>query len=255
MSKLISEGKPRARYAGAAWRRSTGTFFGNPLSRGLFSLALALTIVTTPFQFAWETQDRVGWRAADPFDRSSFDLLPPEYSRVPKRELIEIEGGIPITRFEGPSEKPTEETTERGDRGALLADDGGRPDTVYAVRASRVSEMQVLQFAEVQPAIIGGLNSLYLRIQYPKAAQEAGIQGRVVLSFIVDEDGRTSDVRVIESLHPLCDKAAVDAVEATLFTPARQQGKRVKVRMHLPIRFVLIDGRAGRFNRAGSEGG
>ncbi len=255
MPRPSSERRFRTPPEAAGWRRSTGSFFGNPLSRGLFSLALALLIVTVPFRLGWETRIRVGWQMADPFERSAFDLLPPEYSRAPKRELVDIEGGIPITRIDVPSEQPSDEARDRGELGSMDAGEGGRPDTAYAVRASRVSEMQVLQFAEVQPSIIGGLNSLYLRIQYPKAAQEAGIQGRVVLSFIVEEDGTTTDVRVLESLHPLCDKAAVDAVTETLFTPARQQGKKVRVRMHLPIRFVLIDGRVGRLDGSRPGGG
>ncbi len=100
---------------------------------------------------------------------------------------------------------------------------------------------KVLDFAQEQPEIIGGLRALYLRIQYPKAAREQGIEGRVIVEFIVEKDGTPSHVRVLQSAHPLLDSAAVQAIRRTTFTPGRQNDMLVRVRMRLPIRFRLLD--------------
>lgn len=232
----------RSRTSQASRSRNDG-LLGDPLVRRLFSLTLALAAVYATLQIPWRSGGLVGWRSDDPFERPSFELLPPEYADTQRRELLDIPGSPPITRIEVVSDG-SGVTEQEATSGIGQEHRAGLPgDSVRAIRTTRISEMQVLDFAEVQPSIIGGLNSLYLRIRYPKAARDAGIQGRVVLSFIVETDGSTSDIQVLESLHPLCDRAAVEAVAETHFTPAVQHGRRVRVRMHLPIRFVLIDDR------------
>ncbi len=100
---------------------------------------------------------------------------------------------------------------------------------------------EVLDFAQEQPGIVGGLRALYLRIQYPRAAREQGIEGRVIVEFIVEKDGTPSHIRVLQSAHPLLDSAAVQAIRRTTFIPGKQGGVPVRVRMRLPIRFRLLD--------------
>jgi len=91
-----------------------------------------------------------------------------------------------------------------------------------------------------KPRIVGGMQQLYLNVKYPKVAQEQHIQGRVILNFVVHETGRVSDINILRSLHPLCDSAVVRAVRETTFVPAEENGKRVAVRMALPVRFQLL---------------
>lgn len=92
-----------------------------------------------------------------------------------------------------------------------------------------------------RPQIIGGRGSFYLQIAYPEEARRQGIQGRVILDFIVDTDGQTRNIRVVKSLHPLCDSSAVAALERTRFVPGRHNGQKVPVRMRLPVRFRLLN--------------
>ena len=106
----------------------------------------------------------------------------------------------------------------------------------------RMRGHQILEFAETMPEIEGGLRSYYVHIEYPPEAAAAGIQGRLVLEFVVELDGTTSAVQVLESLHPLCDSAAVRALRETRFIPGRQHGEKTRVRMRLPVRFRLVDG-------------
>lgn len=105
----------------------------------------------------------------------------------------------------------------------------------------KVRSREVLNFAEQQPEIVGGISSYYLNIDYPEAAREAGIQGRLLLTFVVEPTGRASNIRIEQSLHPLCDSAAIAALERSRFIAGRQDGKKVPVRMRLPVRFRLID--------------
>lgn len=90
------------------------------------------------------------------------------------------------------------------------------------------------------PHVRGGVGTLYLAIGYPEPARRAGIEGQLVLDFIVERDGSTSHVQVVESLHPLCDSAAAAALREVRFVPGRQNGEPVRVHMRLPVRFRLI---------------
>jgi len=99
----------------------------------------------------------------------------------------------------------------------------------------------ILEFAEVAPTLVGGLGNLYLHIRYPQAAIDQGIQGQLVLRFVVEPDGRTTDIVVEKSLHPLCDSAAVRALREVAFRPGRQDGEATRVRMRLPVRFRIVD--------------
>jgi periplasmic protein TonB len=99
----------------------------------------------------------------------------------------------------------------------------------------------VLAAAETMPQIEGGLGAYYINIVYPRDAINAGVEGRLVLDFVVEPDGRTSRIEVYSSLHPLCDSAAVRALRKTLFMPGRNGGEAVAVKMRLPVLFRIQD--------------
>ncbi len=79
---------------------------------------------------------------------------------------------------------------------------------------------------------------------YPKSARELGLEGKVMLEVIIEKDGTVSNARVIKSLQPgpgRCDEEAIKAALQSQFTPAKQKGKPVSVRIMLPYRFTLTD--------------
>jgi len=89
------------------------------------------------------------------------------------------------------------------------------------------------------PELIGGLEGLQNRLEYPASCRSAGIEGRVFVQLLVSKEGRQSDVRVVRGIGGGCDEAAVRAVEWSRFIPGRDDGKPVRVRMSLPITFRL----------------
>ena len=94
------------------------------------------------------------------------------------------------------------------------------------------------------PEFPGGPDALmtYLarNVRYPKAAQANGIQGKVVVSFIVQKDGSLTDVKVARSVNPLLDAEAVRVVKAMpKWEPGIQDGKPVDVRFQVPVTFRL----------------
>ena len=105
-------------------------------------------------------------------------------------------------------------------------------------------EEQVFDFAEQMPSFPGGQQELmaYLgkNIKYPTIAQEQGVQGRVIIQFVVETDGSITDVTVARGVDPYLDKEAVRVVKTmSKWIPGRQNGKPVRVKFTVPVLFRL----------------
>jgi len=107
-----------------------------------------------------------------------------------------------------------------------------------------VQQTTIFKVVEQMPEYPGGemamMKFIQSNIQYPMMEKENDIQGRVVLKFIVNEDGSVSDITVRKSLSPGLDKEAIRLVRLLpKFKPGMQQGKAVRVEYMLPILFKL----------------
>lgn len=95
-----------------------------------------------------------------------------------------------------------------------------------------------------QPTFPGGEQAMYQwlsqHIQYPAAAAEEGVSGRVIVQFIISKTGKVENVQVVRGKHPALDKEAVRVVKAMPnWTPGRNNGQPVKVTYNLPVTFKL----------------
>lgn len=100
-------------------------------------------------------------------------------------------------------------------------------------------EPEIFVVVENMPELIGGLGSIQSKIKYPEMAKKAGVEGRVIVQFVVDEEGNVQDPQVVRGLGAGLDEEAVRAVRMAKFKPGQQRGKPVKVKMSLPITFRL----------------
>lgn len=92
---------------------------------------------------------------------------------------------------------------------------------------------------EDQPVLIGGLDGLQSRVVYPEAARRIGAEGTVFVQFVVDESGRVVEPQALRVNNAILAEAALKAVRESRFEPGRQRGRPVRVRITLPVRFVL----------------
>ena len=100
-------------------------------------------------------------------------------------------------------------------------------------------EPEIFVIVENPPELIGGLEGLQGRIQYPELARRAGIEGTVFVQFVVDEQGNVVDPVCVRDPGGNTCEAALAAVQQSQFQPGRQRGKPVKVRFSLPVKFRL----------------
>ena len=105
-------------------------------------------------------------------------------------------------------------------------------------------ETKVFDVVEVMPTFPGGQGALFewlsKNIKYPVVAEENGVQGRVIVTFVVERNGSITDVQVAKSVDPSLDKEAVRVVKAmTHWIPGKQNGSAVRVKFTVPVTFRL----------------
>ena len=103
---------------------------------------------------------------------------------------------------------------------------------------------KVFDVVEEMPSFPGGQGALMAflssNIKYPVVAQENGVQGRVIVGFVVEKDGSISDVKVMRSVDPSLDREAQRVVKAMpRWKPGKQNGSAVRVKYTVPVVFRL----------------
>jgi protein TonB len=105
-------------------------------------------------------------------------------------------------------------------------------------------EDEIFVFVEDQPTFPGGdearIKYLQDNIHYPEMAKESGIQGTVYVTFVVEKDGRITNVKVLRGIGGGCDEEAVRIIKnMPKWKPGKQRGRAVRAQFNMPIRFVL----------------
>ena len=96
-----------------------------------------------------------------------------------------------------------------------------------------------LAFAEKMPEPVGGLGEVYKKIEYPRVAKQAGIEGKVFVLAFINESGGVDDVKVLKGIGGGCDEAVIEAIKASSFQAGMHEGKAVKVKLSLSFVFKL----------------
>ena len=205
----------------------------------MMGLIVALAVLFTGFE--WGTND-VRVKASYYTDPSIIEIVDititrPEPPEPPKPEitnapdiLVLVENNIEV---EPSSIAPTEG----------FVDD---PQPVYVPTVEDEKEIidteEIYISVEVMPEFTEGslLKWIAGHISYPTIAAENGIDGLVSCTFVVNTDGTISDVKVLRSRDPLLDKEAVRVLNLMpKWKPGMQQGKNVRVKYSVPVRFKL----------------
>lgn len=105
---------------------------------------------------------------------------------------------------------------------------------------------EISQWAEQMPEFPGGMaaltNYVQNKIKYPSVAQKNGVQGRVVVSFVVEKDGSVLKANILKGVDPYLDKEALRVVlSMPKWKPAMQAGKKVRCKLTVPVNFKLTE--------------
>ena len=116
--------------------------------------------------------------------------------------------------------------------------------TPVEVEEEDVEEQQIFQVVEEMPEFPGGMSEcmkfLGKNIKYPTISQENGVQGRVIVQFVVNRDGSIVDPVVVRGVDPYLDKEALRVISSMpKWKPGKQRGKAVRVKYTVPVTFRL----------------
>lgn len=108
----------------------------------------------------------------------------------------------------------------------------------------REEVVEATWFPEQQPEFPGGMKALLKfinnSVKYPVVAQESAIQGKVIITFVIDAKGEVTDVKVMRGVDPALDAEALRVVKSLpTWQPGMQAGRAVPVHFNVPINFVL----------------
>jgi len=169
---------------------------------------------------------------------------------------------VPITEMEEPKQAPpppeapkVEEVLQIAENDADVQetaiqsseDNNQAVDIKYVapvVEEEEPEEAEIFMVVEEMPEFPGGmaecLKFLGKNIKYPTIAQENGVQGRVIVQFVVNQDGSIVDPVVVRSVDPYLDKEALRVIKTMpKWKPGKQRGKAVRVKYTVPVTFKL----------------
>ena len=197
-----------------------------------FVLAFSLSLIMFGWVSVEQQKNLLIEKSASLKDEELFDVIvetPPPPARppapAPVLENIEIKKNEEVVEE---TKINTESMEEAPDLSLNSFDDS---DTIYEV-------------VEESPSFPGGMDRFYrllaASLKYTTMAKNLGIQGRVFLQFVVEKDGRITDIVVLKGLGAGLDENAVEALKSLPnWTPGKQQGIPVRVKYTLPIKFTL----------------
>jgi TonB family protein len=111
-------------------------------------------------------------------------------------------------------------------------------------RVTEISADEIFDVVETQPVPPGGMEGwnsyLASTLNYPSQARQMGIEGTVIVVFVINTDGSLEDPQILRGVGAGCDEEAIRAIQnSPNWEPGKQRGREVRTRMRLPIRFKL----------------
>ena len=177
-------------------------------------------------------------------------------------EIVFEEEMIPITEQEPPKQAPPPPEAPKMEEIIEIVEDDADVEestieasdditaavevkyTAVEVEEEEVEEQQIFQVVEEMPEFPGGMGEcmkfLGKNIKYPQISQENGVQGRVIVQFVVNQDGSIVDPQVVRGVDPYLDKEALRVISMMpKWKPGKQRGKAVRVKFTVPVMFRL----------------
>ncbi|MCD7925623.1 MAG: energy transducer TonB [Bacteroides sp.] len=172
------------------------------------------------------------------FEEEIIPITEQEQKQAPPPEAPKVEEVLQIVENDAKVEESTIQNSE---------ETGQAVEVKYVpvqVEEEEPEEQQIFQVVEEMPEFPGGMGEclkfLGNNIKYPTISQENGVQGKVIVQFVVNKDGSIVDPVVVRSVDPYLDKEALRVIKAMpKWKPGKQRGKAVRVKYTVPVTFKL----------------
>jgi periplasmic protein TonB len=159
---------------------------------------------------------------------------------TPPRITRDIDADKPLPTVTTLNNSTPGPVTASGAAGTASTIGNGKDNVAQPVIVAATPKPPV-RWAAKMPEFAGDMYSYISKVlRYPDAARESGIEGQVLIEFVVNEDGSVSDIKVVRGIGGGCDEEAVRMVHGMPhWKPGEQNGIPVKVVFALPVKFEL----------------
>lgn len=214
----------------------------------LMGLVLALSVVFVALE--WHSLDAMGDDGPDKVDIADMEdvMFIPDQQQEP--ETPPEETPVETVEVALPEEFKVVDNSKEVAKIALVSVDEKKPlppaPVITQAPPQEVEqEDQIFEFVESNPVPPGGSQEALLKwiartLQYPEIAAENGVQGKVIVQFVVEKDGSITKATVVRGVDASLDKEALRVInKMDKWQPGKQGGKPVRVKYTLPIQFKL----------------
>ena len=249
---LVFEGKNHS-YGAYRLRKNTG-------KRNLASIIIVLVAIVVIMAAVWAKiaiENAMPKKVAITTDVELSQLAKKKEAKVERKEPVKIEMEQKVVekvkssvKFTAPVIKKDEDVAKTAVAIGSFDVKGNDEAAGEVLKAKEVIaqekpvEEKVFDVVEQMPQFPGGDAALFeylsTHIKYPTIAEENGVQGRVIVTFVVERDGSITDVKVVKSVDPSLDKEASRVVAGMpKWIPGKQNGSAVRVKYTVPVTFRL----------------
>ncbi len=208
---------------------------------GLFfniGLCVTLSLVIYAFEYTPSEEGELMDLGQVEDDFEDIMEIPPTEQPPPPPPVVQLPEIIEV-----PDEEEIEEEIEV-DLDVEVTEETVIEDIVFEEAPEEEEVEEIFTIVEDKPGFPGGDAAMYQylgkNINYPSQARRMGIEGRVFVQFVVNQDGSISDVQAIKGIGAGCDEEAERVIKSMpKWKPGKQRGRAVKVRMVLPVFFKL----------------
>lgn len=209
---------------------------------GMFlSIGLVISLSLTIMAFEWKFYDDGNLVDLGQVDDNFEDMMeiPPTQQPPPPPPVIQQPEIIEV-----PDEEEIEQEIEVN-LDVEITETTVIEDIIFEEAPIEEKADEIFTIVEDQPSFQGGGNAAFLKwvgknLKYPSQAQRMGIEGKVYVQFVIEKDGSVTDVQAIKGIGGGADEEAVRVIKsAPKWSPGKQRGNPVRVRMILPISFQL----------------
>lgn len=206
----------------------------------LFNLSLAVVLGVIILAFEWKSYDDGRLADLGQVSDNFEDLMeiPPTEQPPPPPPKVQLPKVVEI-----PDEEEIEEEIEI-EIDVEVTEETEIEEVIFEEPEEEEIVDEIFTIVEDSPEPKGGMPAFYKYIgkqmDYPVKARRLGIEGRVFVQFVVDKDGSIKDVKAVKGIGGGCDEEAVRVIKSSpKWSPGKQRGRPVKVRMILPVQFKL----------------
>jgi protein TonB len=213
------------------------------LSKLFFCIGLCISLLFTITAFEWrfsDDSDIVDLGKVSSTFEDIIDVPPTEQPPTPQPKVVQPK------IIEVPDEEEIMEEIEI-DLDIEMTEEQVIDQPVFVEMDIEIQEEkaeEIFTIVEQQPVPVGGFSAFYSyvseNLKYPKRAQLGNIQGRVYIEFVVEKDGSLTDIKTMKGIGGGCDEEACRIIaNAPKWNPGKQRGRPVRVKMVIPILFML----------------